>query len=70
MIAAHNKLTEMQLELLKSFRYITNEKEIQEVKSLLNLYFSKKLEAAIGSEEGKRNYTAAIYEEWLKIGSK
>jgi hypothetical protein len=43
MIAIDNKLTEIQLELLKSFKHIANEKELQEVKSLLNFHFSKKL---------------------------
>ncbi|MFM9836808.1 MAG: hypothetical protein ACKVOQ_01015 [Cyclobacteriaceae bacterium] len=66
MIAIDSKLTEMQLELLKCFKHIANEKELQEVKSLLNFYFSKKLDAAIEKEERNRNYTASIYEEWLK----
>lgn len=65
-----NKLTQMQLELLKSFKHITDEKQLQEVKSLLNFYFRRKLDAAIGKEETSRNYTAAIYEEWLSKSSK
>ena len=69
MIAA-NKLTQMQLELLKSFKHITDEKQLQEVKSLLNFYFRNKLEAAIGKEEKNRKYTAAIYEEWLSKSSR
>ncbi|MDZ4845817.1 MAG: hypothetical protein SH857_09735 [Chitinophagales bacterium] len=60
----------MQLELLKSFRHVTDEKQLQEVKSLLNFYFRKKLDAAIGKEEEARNYTAAIYKEWLSKSSK
>lgn len=69
MIAA-NKLTQMQLELLKSFKHITDEKQLQEVKSLLNFYFRKKLDAAIDKEEKDRNYTASIYKEWLTKSSK
>ncbi len=65
-----NKLTQMQLELLKSFKHITDEKQLQEVKSLLNFYFRKKLDAAIDKEEKDRNYTASIYKEWLSKSSK
>jgi hypothetical protein len=65
MIATTNKLTKMQLELLKSFSYLSDE-EILEVKSLLNFYFKKKLEAAVIDEESKRNYTSSVYEDWLK----
>lgn len=65
-----NKLTKMQLELLNSFRHITDEKQLREVKSLLNFYFRKKLDAAIDKEEKNRNYTAHIYKEWLSKSSK
>ncbi len=64
-----NKLTQMQLELLKSFRRSTDGKQLQEVKSLLNFYFRKKLDAAIDKEEKNRNYTASIYKEWLSKSS-
>jgi hypothetical protein len=60
-----NRITEQQLELLKSFKYLTSEKEIGEVKELLRLYYEHKLDAAIDKEEADRNYTAEVYEEWL-----
>ena len=63
---AENRITEKQLELLKSFTYLTNEKEINEVKELLHLYYKHKLEAAIDKEEMNRNYSAEVYEMWLK----
>jgi hypothetical protein len=65
MISTTDKITEMQLELLKSFRHIADEKQLKEVKSLLNFYFRNKLEEAITKEEADRNYTAAIYQKWL-----
>ena len=61
-----NRITEQQLELLKSFKYLTNEKQISEVRELLHLYYSHKLDAAINKEEADRNYSAEIYEAWLK----
>jgi hypothetical protein len=57
------------MELLKSFRYLTNDTQISEVKELLHFYFTHKLEAAIDVEEGGRNYTSAVFEKWLKAKS-
>jgi len=60
----------MQVELLKSFKHITNEEQLKEVKSLLNFYFRKKLDEAIDKEEKSKNYNSDIYEEWLRSSSK
>lgn len=70
MITSSSKLTEMQLELLKSFRFITDEKQLQEVKSLLNFYFREKLDQAITSAESDKNYTASVYQKWLEATDK
>ena len=70
MIATNNKLTALQVELLKSFKHVTSEKQISEIKALLNLYFRHKLDAAIDEEETKRNYSKAIYEQWLTSATK
>ncbi len=65
-----NKLTELQLELLKSFRHITNEKELNEIKSLLNFYFRNKLDESVTREENRRSYSAAVYAQWLRQSEK
>ena len=39
---------------------------LAEVKELLHLYYSHKLDAAIDKEEASRNYSAEVYEAWLK----
>lgn len=65
MISKQNKLTEIQLELLKSFGYIQDKKQLQEIKSLLNFYFRKKLDQAIEEVEEKKNFTSEVYKEWL-----
>lgn len=70
MIKTGDKLTEMQLELLKSFRHITDEKQLREVKSLLNFYFQKKLDEAIDQSEKDHNYIPSTYEDWLNRSSK
>ncbi len=55
----------MQLEILKSFQHITDEKQIKEIKSLLNFYFRKNLDASIEKKENDSHLSAAIYQEWL-----
>ena len=70
MVAVSDKLTQVQLELLKSFRFVSDEKQLKEVKSLLNYYFRQKLDTAIDSEEATRNYTATIYNQWLNSTEK
>ena len=60
-----NRITEQQLELLKSFKYLTDEKQIDEVKELLHFYYKHKLDMAIDAEEANRNYTLEVYEAWL-----
>lgn len=70
MISVSDKMTQLQLELLKSFRFITDEKQLKEVKSLLNFYFREKLDSAISKEENNRNYTASVYEKWLETANK
>lgn len=60
-----NRITAQQLELLKSFRYLTDEKQISEVKELLHLYYTHKLDVVIEKEEADRNYTKGVYEAWL-----
>ncbi len=50
---------------IKSFKYLHNEKELNEIDSLINFYLEKKLDEAITKVESQRNYTAAIYEQWL-----
>lgn len=60
-----NRITSQQLELLRSFKYLTGEKHINEVKELLHLYYSHKLDAAIDKEEKENNYIQEVYEAWL-----
>ncbi len=62
---AHNKLNNLQLNMLKSFQYIDSKEKLQEIDSLINFYLEKKLDEAIEKEEAKRSYTAEIYNEWL-----
>ena len=64
-----NPLTNLQLELLKSLKYMASEKQLLEVKSLLRYYFAQQLDAAIDKAETEKNYSAEIYEKWLQTNN-
>jgi len=68
---AENKssLNNLQLELLKSLKYMASEKQLQEVKSLLRYYFAQQLDAAIDKAEAEKNYSAEIYQKWLQANN-
>jgi len=61
-----NKLTNLQLEFLKSLKYMATEKQLSDIKSLIRYYFAQQLDTAIEDQENERAYTATIYESWLK----
>lgn len=62
----NNRLSNLQLELLKSLKYIASEKQIKEVRSLLRFYFAQQLEENIEKVENKKEYSAEVYEQWLE----
>jgi len=64
-----NKLSALQLEFLKSLKYMATEKQLADVKSLLRHYFAHQLDTAIEKTETEKGYTAEIYESWLKNNS-
>lgn len=67
-LTGHKKpLSDLQLELLKSLKYMATEKQVKEIKSLLRFYFAHQLDESIEKVESKKKYTADIYESWLKV---
>ena len=60
-----NKLNAVQLNLIKSFQYLRNDKEISEIDSLINFYLEKKLDDAITKVESQKKYNEDVYEQWL-----
>jgi hypothetical protein len=64
-LSIDQRLTEQQLELLKSFKYLRNDESINDVRELLSLYYEHKLDAAIDKAEAERSYTREVYESWL-----
>ena len=68
-IAVRRFWSALQLEMLKSLKYMATEKQLAEIKSLLRYYFARQLDTAIDKAETENGYTAAIYESWLKNNS-
>ena len=48
---------------------MATEKQLKEIKSLLRFYFASQLDASIEKAESEKNYTAAVYESWLKTNN-
>ncbi len=59
------KIAKMQQELFETFKHLSDENQLTEVKSLLNFYFKDKLDKAISKAELENNYTNQIYQRWL-----
>jgi len=57
------KLNASQLNLIKSFQFLHDEKQVTKIDSRINFYLKKKLDAAIQKVESKNNYTAAVYQQ-------
>jgi hypothetical protein len=68
--SAPNNLNSVQLKLIRTFEFLHNEKQLNEIDSLINFYFERNLDEAISRAEKENNYTAAVYEEWLKENGK
>jgi hypothetical protein len=62
MIAANDKLTNMQLELLKMFKYDLNESQLVEVRELLSAYFAKKVDSEMDNVCNEKEWTISKIE--------
>jgi len=60
------QLSNLQLEFLKSLRYLTSEKQLNEIRSLLRFYYTTQLDEAIERAENAKEYTAEVYNGWLR----
>ena len=65
-VVDNNKLSNLQLELLKSLKYMATEEQLADIKSMLRFYFANQLDAAIDKAEKEKGYSANIYQSWLK----
>ena len=54
LITENKKLSNLQLEFLKSLKFIASEKQIKDIRSLLHFYFAQQLDAAIEKKESEK----------------
>ena len=64
------KLNDLQMNMIKSFMFLHDEKKINEIDSLINFYLEKQLDGVIEQVEADKGYTASVYEEWLLSANK
>jgi len=62
MIAANDKLTNMQLELLKIFKYDLNESQLVELRDLLSSYFANKVDSEMDKVCNEKEWTISTIE--------
>lgn len=62
MIATNDKLTNMQLELLKIFKYDLNESQMVELRALLSTYFSGKVDLEMDKVCNEKEWTISTIE--------
>lgn len=66
MIATNNKLTNLQLELLKMFKYDLGESQLVELKELLSTYFSNKVDAEMDKVCNEKEWSISTIESLAK----
>lgn len=62
MIATNDKLTNMQLELLKIFKYDLNESQLVELRELLSSYFTEKVDFEMDKVCNEKEWTISTIE--------
>lgn len=60
------KLSNIQLELIKLYQYSIDEEQLLEIKKLLGNYFAKKATDEMDALWKKNNWSNETMDEWLK----
>ncbi len=63
---ATNKLTKLQLELLKIFSFEISDEQMKEIKSLLSAYFANKVTSEMDSLFQSNSWDQEKIDEWAK----
>jgi hypothetical protein len=65
MTITSNKLTNTQLEILKTFAYDIQEEELQDLKKVLIKFFADRIRAKTGRIWQEKGYTDQTMQDWL-----
>ena len=63
----NQKLSSLQIELLKAYSFQPDEKDLLAIRSFLAKYFSKKLISRIEKSVDEKNITEKDLENWLNV---
>ena len=67
MIATNDKMTNLQLELLKMFKYDLNEYQLVEVRELLTSYFAKKVDSEMDKVCNEKEWSMSTIESLANL---
>jgi hypothetical protein len=65
-MVAQNKITNLQIELMKVFSYEVTEDELIDIKEMLSNYFSDKVTSEMDQLWDKKGWSQETMGEWLK----
>lgn len=65
MTATSNKLTNTQLEILKTFAYEIQEEELLDLKKVLVKFFADRIRSKTGSIWQEKGYSDQTMQDWL-----
>jgi hypothetical protein len=65
MVATSNKLTNTQLEILKTFSYEMQEDELQDLKKVLVNFFADRIRTRAGRLWQEKGYNDQTMQDWL-----
>jgi len=65
MTITSNKLTNTQLEILKTFAYEIQEEELQDLKKVLVKFFADRIRSKTGRIWQEKGYTNQTMQDWL-----
>jgi hypothetical protein len=57
-------LTDLQLELIKLFKYNIDDEDLSEIKNLLSQYFARKVDEEFDKLEKNKNLSIEDYSKW------
>ncbi|MEO8087161.1 MAG: hypothetical protein ABI763_10100 [Bacteroidota bacterium] len=61
-----NKLSAIQLELLKIYSFSPSEKQLEEIRTMLGKYFAKNFSNKVSTAAAKKGFTQKDIDKWLR----
>ncbi len=65
-----SKLTNLQIELLKTFSIPISEETVLEIKDMLSNYFPQKMDSELDKLTVENNWTDKTFEDWSNVNNR